>query len=335
MQIMTKHKRVRGQALVLAALALELCGALPALAAPIDITVQPLALGGENGSRVDGLQFLSAVALSSSDARFGGYSGLWFSPDGRRMTAVSDTGLRLSTVVARDGAGAIAGLSAADLAAIAGPDGRPLRGNKGARDAEALSVAADGSHYVAYEIDHRIARHEAGDDALRKPGALLALPAMARRMPANGGFEALAALSGGRLLALSEKHRDRDGYAVGWLFAPERIGRWRYQVDGGFQPTDMALLPNGDLLVLERRLNWLSGFAIRLRRFPQSALRAPGPVLPREVADFDNVARIHNFEGLAVIPAPDGGKAVLVHLISDDNFSALQRTLLLVFRYAY
>ena len=146
---------------------------------------------------------------------------------------------------------------------------------------------------------------------------------------------ALLLCSGGRLLALSEKHRDRDGYALGWLFAAKRVGRWRYQVDGGFQPSDMALLPNGDVLVLERRFNWLSGLAIRLRRFPQAALRAPGPVLPRAVAEFGGVTRVDNFEGLAVIPAPGGGTAVLVHLISDDNFNALQQTVLLVFRYAY
>ena len=335
MQFMTKHKRLRGVALLLVALALDLCSAAAALASPIEIAARPFELGDGNGGRVGALQFLSGLTLASSDRRFGGFSGLWFSPDGRHMTAVSDTGLRLSTVVARDGAGAIVGLSAADLAAIAGPDGRPLRGSKGVRDAEALSVAADGSHYVAYEIDHRVARHGAGPDPLLSPGALVAIPALARRMPANGGFEALAALGGGRLLALSEKHRDRDGYALGWLFAAKQVGRWRYQVDGGFQPSDMALFPNGDVLVLERRFNWLSGLAIRLRRFPQAALRAPGPVMPRAVAEFGGATRIDNFEGLAVIPAPGGGKAVLVHLISDDNFNALQQTVLLVFRYAY
>jgi hypothetical protein len=41
---------------------------------------------------------------------------------------------------------------------------------------------------------------------------------------------------------------------------------------------------------------------------------------------------IDNFEGLAVVRDPSGG--VLVYLLSDDNYSPLQRTLLLRFRLA-
>ncbi|MDB5421700.1 MAG: hypothetical protein JWR59_1647, partial [Brevundimonas sp.] len=38
---------------------------------------------------------------------------------------------------------------------------------------------------------------------------------------------------------------------------------------------------------------------------------------------------VDNFEGLAAVPKPDGG--VRFYLISDDNFSSAQRTLLLAF----
>ena len=45
--------------------------------------------------------------------------------------------------------------------------------------------------------------------------------------------------------------------------------------------------------------------------------------------DLARPLTVDNFEGLAAVPAPDGG--VRFYLISDDNFSPSQRTLQLAF----
>jgi hypothetical protein len=58
---------------------------------------------------------------------------------------------------------------------------------------------------------------------------------------------------------------------------------------------------------------------------PGAALRGT------ELARLSPPLTVDNMEGLSVREAPDG-KGVLLYVISDDNFSALQRTLLLQFR---
>ena len=94
----------------------------------------------------------------------------------------------------------------------------------------------------------------------------------------------------------------------------------------GFAATDAAGLPDGDVLVLERRFPPVGA---RLRRIDAAAL-APGARLEgRELARLEGSDTVDNMEGLAVRQGPGG--ATLIYLLSDDNYSPLQRTLLMMF----
>ena len=90
----------------------------------------------------------------------------------------------------------------------------------------------------------------------------------------------------------------------------------------------MAFLPDGDLLLLERQFGLFTGFRTRIRRIAADALRpdasVSGPVLFESGASHE----IDNTEGLAV-HRQDG--ETILSLISDDNFSSLQRTVLVEF----
>jgi hypothetical protein len=92
---------------------------------------------------------------------------------------------------------------------------------------------------------------------------------------------------------------------------------------------DAALLPGGDILLLERKFTWTGGLNIRLRRLLLADFRpgalVDGPIL--FAADLGH--EIDNMEGLSIHRSA-AGETVLT-LISDDNFSLLQRTLLLQF----
>ena len=87
--------------------------------------------------------------------------------------------------------------------------------------------------------------------------------------------------------------------------------------------------PDGNLLVLERRFSWTRGLAIRIRSVPLAAIKPGALVDGRELIFADMGSQIDNMEGLSVHRAADG--ALVLTLISDDNFSPLQRTLLLQF----
>jgi hypothetical protein len=82
-------------------------------------------------------------------------------------------------------------------------------------------------------------------------------------------------------------------------------------------------------LILERRFSLLRGVGMRIRRFPLDRVE-PGAVLDGTVLiEAGNGHRIDNMEALAA-HRNTAGETILT-ILSDDNFSVLQRTLLLRF----
>ena len=165
---------------------------------------------------------------------------------------------------------------------------------------------------------------------MNRPRPLRA-PQGLRGAPTNGGIEALARLGDGRLLALTERLNADDDHVRGWINMKGRWQRLRYRRTGLFVPTGATTLANGDVLVLERRFTWLGGFASRVARVSRRDIRAGATLDGTEIATIDLPLIVENFEGIAVRPLRNGGTHI--YLISDDNFHALQRTLLLMFEY--
>jgi hypothetical protein len=136
----------------------------------------------------------------------------------------------------------------------------------------------------------------------------------------------------GTLIAISERGLSAAGDIDAVLIGGPNPGSFAVKRNASFDVTDAALLPGGDVLLLERRFSWTSGLAVRLRRIALGAIKpnalVDGPVL----FEADLGYEIDNMEGLSVHRLP-GGEIVLT-LVSDDNFSLLQRTLLLQFTLA-
>jgi hypothetical protein len=303
----------------------------PARAEPIEVRAARVALNTAEPARerIGALRYAGGLVLSSPDDRFGGLSGLLASRDGRRVTAVSDKGdlFRLDLVYGPNGA--LSGVAGTDVIRLTDNDGEPLEGGSRS-DAESLAEDGAGGLLVAFERKHRIVRHAAPD----APAALVPLPPQLVLSPRNGGIEALARLADGRLLALSEGLRTDRGL-MGWIGAPGAGSEadWQpltYPYDGRNVPTGATLLPGGDVLVVERRYSPLEGLGTRLRRVPGRELTAGSLISGDILADLREPDTVDNFEGVAVFQGGDGALRVL--LISDDNFSPLQRTLLLCFR---
>jgi hypothetical protein len=98
---------------------------------------------------------------------------------------------------------------------------------------------------------------------------------------------------------------------------------------GGFDITDAAALPDGGIVVLERRFRYSEGVKMRIRRIAAKDLK-PGALVSGEVLlEANDSLNIDNMEGIAVHRGASG--ETILTLISDDNFSALQRTLLMQF----
>ena len=280
--------------------------------------------------RVGALTFLGGVALASGDPAFGGYSTLAVAGD--RFTLLSDGGVLLRFRM--DGNWQVHGHRLDPL-----PAGPGTGWTKAERDAEAMTIdPRDGRIWVAFENANAIWRYAPGfarGERWRAPRAMA-------RWPGGGGSESMTRLRDGRFLVIAEAHRpsgSKDGRRaearVGLIFAGDptdpktRIARFAYRPERGHDPVDVAELPDGRLLVLER------GFDLPFRWSTRLALVERGAVRPGAVVGGRTVARLRvplprdNFEGLAVTRE---GDATIVWLVSDDNQFRLQRTLLLKFR---
>ena len=104
--------------------------------------------------------------------------------------------------------------------------------------------------------------------------------------------------------------------------------RCGYRAPAGYAVTDAAELPDGRLLILHRRFTLLDGVSAKLAIVDPRAIAAGRTISGIEIATLAPPLTVDNMEGLAV--ERERGRTI-VWIASDDNFSVLQRNLLLKF----
>jgi hypothetical protein len=326
-------------AAVAAAAAFSSMGTAPRADLGLAVDVTPVPLDPSDPSRlaVGPLRYLGGLWLRSADPRFGGLSDLRLSRDGARLFAVSDCGRGFTASLSYDAGGRLAGLADARLVDLAAPDGGVAAIDEG--DAEGL-VLGEGLE-VAFEGRARVQGYSA-DPAFGGPARLLPTPSGLGSCGRNEGVETMTDTGDGRRLLVCEARRGPSLTVPAWVGAG---GDWtprEYPLDfeggwGGepFRPTGAARLPDGDLLVIERRFPPIGARLVRLSR---EDVESTGLLSPREVARFERPLTLDNFEGVEA--RRDASGRTLVYLLSDDNGcaktpgavrSGLQRTLLLLF----
>ena len=133
----------------------------------------------------------------------------------------------------------------------------------------------------------------------------------------------------GTLIALSERGLDPDGNLIAFLVGGPSPGQFSVRRTDKFDISDATLLPSGELLVLERKFSLVDGIGIRIRRIALASL-APGALVDGPtIFEADLMYEIDNMEGIDAFVTPEGD--TVLTMISDDNFSMIQRTLLLQF----
>jgi hypothetical protein len=280
------------------------------------------------------LTFRGGLSLTSSHPEFGGISAIRVQRDGARFIAVTDKGRWLRGRIVYEGARPV-GIADAEMAPVLGADGKPLAA-RGWYDTE--SIAQDGGTlWLGLERVNRIVRFDYGKDGLLARGVPIPVPPGIPRLPHNKGLECLvfmprALLLGGTLIGISERGLDRDNNIQGFLMGGPMPGEFSVKRIGDFDVTDCDVMPNGDLVVLERSFSRLRGAGMRIRRIPVAQLRPGATVDGPVLIEADMGYQIDNMEGLSVHHGADG--QLVLTLISDDNFSIIQRTLLLQFTLA-
>jgi hypothetical protein len=317
---------------VLLALMLAACASAPAAPPPpteprpfgpgVEVVSTPVPLNPSDPKQEKIGNFVYAGGLqltSNQTGQLHGLSDLKILPDGT-LVAISDEGSLFKAKLKLDGHERLVGLDEATLEPLKGPDGKGLEG-KDESDAEGMAVMPSGDMLVSFERDDRIWRYPPAGlppVAATKPQTLFSF---------NEGMEALSPYP----------VAGADAYLVG----SEEGDIWLCRTGGGCANTP-ALTPPG----LEYGLTGIAAFdgpAIALLyraydpirgaraevRFVREPLRAkPAPQIIDSFR-IDGALTRDNFEGLAIVRNAKGGTRL--YILSDDNFSATQRTLLMAF----
>ncbi len=299
---------------------------LPGAASADPLRVEPV---GDITWQRPGLVLELAARLEGTGAwaeSFGGLSGLHVAAE--RVTALSDRGHVFAIDIDRSETGAPVSITGLQSQTLCGAPGAPRSGREA--DAEALAQLEDGSWLVAFERVHRI--EQFGPEGLLGCAAprQLTPPPGVDALVENTGMEALALDASGGLWVLSEDpliNAPPETRAL-WHLSE---GAWReavYLTEPEFRPTDTAFLPDGDLVVLERRFSPLRGVGIRLMRVAAEDL-GKAELRGTLMAEIAPPLPLDNYEGLAVDRT---GGATRLWLVADDNYSEAQESWLLILR---
>jgi len=304
---------------------------------PIRIVVDAQPIGAfsfraPDQRRFDMVEYLGGLELKSSYSHFGGFSAIRVAPDGEHFVSLTDKGWWLTGRIVYE-SGQPLSIADAMMAPMLGPDGRTLAA-RGWYDTESLAER-NGWLYVGIERVNRIVRFDFARQGVLARAEVVPAPPGISHLPNNKGLEALTfaprnSKLAGALIGFSERGLDPNGNLKAFLIDGATPGEFSVKRRDDFDISDSITLPSGDVLLLERRFSWLTGIAMRLRRIAISHI-APGALVDGTGLLFADLGyQIDNMEGLSV-HVDSKGDTVLT-LISDDNFSILQRTVLLQFK---
>lgn len=273
-------------------------------------------------ARIGALTPLGALRLSAADPAFGGFSAMVARRGSLTLLGDGGTFVRI----------AIRGATLTTLASGNLPAGPGTGWQKSDRDSESLAIdPATGRLWVGFERANAIWRFAPAFARWQRR----ATPRAMRHWRQNSGAESLVRLHDGRFLVIPEGSGRQVEPRRALLFAGDptapgaRPRPFRYRPPPGYAPSDAAVLPDGDVLVLNRRFRLPLVFTTRLVRIPARAIRAGGTSSGRVIATLGPELAGENAEGLAVTRE---GDATMLWIVTDNDAASWRPTILAKFR---
>lgn len=311
-----------------AALALfALLAAAGASAEPLTLEVRPIEDFGSGVGPDSPLEFLGGLDVSSSSYAFGGLSGIDMI-DTETAFMIGDSSTYVTARLVHEG-GRLVGLADAEIGSLF-PDGDM---SKELGDAEDIALDPSNRSRGVIVRERQANAMLAFDLVDGRPmnfePKLVGAPD--RVLRSNSGLESVAYAPdaspiAGDIVAIGERPMRGETDLTGWIAGK---GSFTIVRRDSYDVSSARFLPNGDLILLERRYAPAWGIAMRLRRIAGDTIKIGARLDGDILLDAGMTSQIDNMEGLAV-SEDEAGRTILT-LVSDDNFSILQRTLILQF----
>jgi hypothetical protein len=287
-----------------------------------------------NATSFGPLTWRGGIELTSSNEKFGGLSGLIMSDECTSLRAVSDAGRWLTANVAYT-SDVPSGLTSASISPILDDKGKPPVSKRWG-DAEAIAAGPNGKTIVGFESRTRVGAYDLTGKGMTAKFQNLNPPKDIVRGQRNGELESVGYFTSGALegyyIAIAESNLDTQGDTKAWAWNGKRNFAFSIRQIENYNITDLAMLPNGDILLLQRSYGPMTLPGMAMSRFPASDIKQGKSVQPETLVEAKvPFYAIDNMEGLAVC---ERNGELRVNILSDNNFKTdVQRTLLLQFAY--
>ncbi len=289
-----------------------------------EIVAVPLNPDDPNQKRIGQLEYRGGLDIPPMGQNIGGLSGLRWDAESGRLLAITDDARWVWLTPAEED-GQLVGIADFEVGNLLGVDGEPLTG-KEQSDSESLTRSTEGGWLIGFERNHRVLSY----------ASLSAVPTKSPIDPVravgplddNGGLETLATSENLRLACAERTANDKTPNCLRSQFGLAAYGQGMFFAippspldQRGGVPTDADILANDTVVILFRSYSPQDGSGAAL-----VAYAAEGT--SRELAVLLPPLTVDNFEGLAV---REEGDKTFLYIVSDDNFSSNQRTLLMKF----
>ena len=143
------------------------------------------------------------------------------------------------------------------------------------------------------------------------------------------GIEAASTTADRKILLIAEDMPTTRGFTFAWLGDGVRWTPMTYALFPPYKPTGAALLPNGDILVIERRGTPAQPAGTRFARIAKRQIRPGAPIQTHEVARLQPPFVTANFEAIVSSQGLQG--QTLIFVASDNELLPSRPTKLPLF----
>jgi poly(3-hydroxybutyrate) depolymerase len=267
------------------------------------------------------LKYRGGLSLSREDTEYGGYSGIWVSPDRSRIVAAQG-GQVMRGGLSYDAAGNLAGFTLKGLYPLLDERGQPFT-EEDDKDAEGIDF--DGERYlVSFEGNMRVLAYDNFYDSATPialpPEALVDIPPVA-------GLSSVATLADGTIITLSEytypaAPASREGYTStntrGWLKTADAEGPIWLRASNQWMPVSLARMANDDLLVLELYIGDMANInRARISRISRDQIAIGATMQATLVAELAPPVLAPKTEAIATVTGWNG--ETFIYVMSDTK----------------